>query len=276
MKNKKILLKILLVVLFVVMFVPLWFMFVGSMQNLNGVMRMPPKLFPYPFFLNNYLSFLDYPLMTWFKNTVWSLFVMVVISVFISSSTGYFFATTNFKFKEVFFAILLIGMLMPRISFLIPQYIILKKIHLSGMLIGVVLSSAYTSYGILLARNYFESIPKSLFEAAAIDGANDWDILFHIVLPITPPAIATLALSTSIFYLSDFIWQMLVLQNDKNMTLLIGMIKTTMQIQFSGSNGINPLGRMMAVGIILLIPLVIIFLIANKYFTSSRGGEIKE
>ena len=217
----------------------------------------------------------DFPIFIWIKNTFFSLFVVVVLSTFVSSSTGYVFATTNFKGKEIIWNILLLGLLMPRISMLIPQFMILKYLRISGTLTAVVLSTAYTSYGTLLARNYFESIPKSIFDAAMIDGADDKQILFNIVIPISPPAIITLALSTSIFHLTDYLWQSLVLQKEQHQTLMIGLMKAISQFM-ANQYGINPLGRMMAVGIVLLFPLLIIFLIANRYYLSAKGGEIKE
>lgn len=273
--KKHILAKIILVLLFTIMLIPTWFMLVGSFQNLNGIMTMPPKLWPKTIIITNYLSLLKYPVLTWFINTMGSLCIIILLSVFLSISSGYFFATSSFKGKEILWTILLVGLLLPRISFLIPSYIIIKKLHLSGTLLAVILSTSFSSFGMLLARNYFEAIPKTLFEAAMIDGADDMQILFKIVAPMSPPVLATLALSTSIFFLTDFIWQMLILQKEGVQTLLIGLIKAVQQ--FSGSSfGINPLGRMMAVGITLFIPLLLIFLIANKYFISMRGGEIKE
>lgn len=274
MKNK-IVIKISLVLFFAILLMPIYFMFIGSFQKLNGMMSMPPQLYPKEFTLTNYLSMFDFPVFTWIKNTFVSLFIIVLISTFISASTGYVFATTRFKGKELIWSILLLGLLMPRISMLIPQFMILKYLHISGTLLAIILSTAYTSYGTLLARNYFESIPKSIFEAAMIDGADDSQILYNIVIPISPPAIITLALSTSIFHLSDYLWQSLVLQKEQHQTLMIGLMKAISQFM-ANQYGINPLGRMMAVGIVLLFPLLIIFLIANKYYLSAKGGEIKE
>lgn len=267
--------KIFLIIIFILLLLPIYFMFIGSFQTLNGMMSMPPKLYPKEFTITNYLSMLQFPIATWIKNTFISLFVIVILSTLLSAMTGYVFATTTFKGKEIIWNILLVGMLMPRISMLIPQFIIIKYLHLSGTLTAVILSTAYTSYGMLLARNYFKSIPKAIFESAMIDGADDKNILTHIVIPISPPAIITLGLSTAIFHLTDYLWQSLVLQKEQHQTLMIGLMKAISQFM-ANQFGINPLGRMMAVGIVLLFPLLIIFLIANKYYLSAKGGEIKE
>jgi len=267
--------KLILLIFFFILLIPTWLMIVGSFQNIKGFLANPPAIWPSHFVISNYTTLTSNPLLKWISNTIFSLIWYVIISVLLSASVGYYFATTRFKYKELCWSILLIGLMIPRISFIIPIYVILKKIGLSGTLISIVVSTAYNAGGVLLARNYFESIPKSLLESASIDGANDFDILKLIVTPMSLPAIATLSLFASIGHLSDYIWQMLVLQKPMNQTLLIGLIRSTTSA-IPGDIGANQIGKKFAVGVNLLLPLLLIFLIANKQFISKRGGELKE
>lgn len=277
MKQKYIKTKIILICTFIILFFPTWIMIIGSFQNIQGFMKMPPDLWPTFFTIKNYTIMLYMPIFTWLKNTLIILISTVFLSVFISTSCGYVFATTKFKGKEFIWGILLIGLLLPRISVLIPIYVIIRQLGLSGTLLAVILSTSFSSFGILMARNYFENIPKSLFESAILDGADDVQIIWYIVMPVSFPAITTLSLSTAIFSLSDYIWQALVLQKQAMQTLMVGLIKSgTIGQMIGGEAAINPLGKMMAVGVILFIPLLCVFLISNKYYLSSRGGAIKE
>jgi ABC-type glycerol-3-phosphate transport system permease component len=162
--------------------------------------------------------------------------------------------------------------MIPRISLIIPTFVIIKKIQLSGTLLATILPIIYYPVGLYLSRLYFETIPISLLESARLDGANEIQILSKIVLPLSKPIITCLALFSSINVLQDYIWQMLVLQKENNYTLLVGMMRLAMNRQGGTEANINPLSKAMASGVILLFPLLVIFLIANKYFTKSLAG----
>ena len=117
----------------------------------------------------------------------------------------------------------------------------------------------------------------SLFESARIDGASEWCILVQIVMPLALPVLTAIALFTAIGVLGDYVWQSLVFQFGDVQTLIVGMIKRAQEKAWPGDYNINPLGRQMAVGVILMIPLVTIFGIANKYFvTGISVGGVKE
>jgi len=250
-------------------------MFTGSLQDIHGVMVMPPRFIPHNPNLDNYRYLLKNNAIMWGKNTTIVVLGTVITSVIISIATGYAFATYKFKLKKALWMVLLSQMMIPRISLLIPLYIVMKNLHLSGKLLAVILPVALTPMGIYLARNYFESIPKSIIESARIDGATEIQILRLIVIPISKPIISALSLFAGIGALQDYIWQSLVLQKVELQTLLVGLMRMAME-RGGGELNINPVGRSFAVGILLLLPLLIIFLIANKYFTESLGGAVKE
>lgn len=250
-------------------------MFIGSLLDIYGVMKMPPILFPKNITLDNYYRMLQWPLLQWFFNSLFVVIVSTLLSVLVSCSTGYVFAFYDFKFKKYLWVLFLIGIMIPRISLLIPMFVIIRKLGLSGTLLAAILPIVFSPFGLYLARNYFESIPKSLLESARIDGARESIILVRIVIPISKPIVTSLGLFSAIGALQDFIWQMLVLQKDGVKTLLIGMIGEVSR-RGGGELNINPLGRGFAVSIILMLPLVIVFLIANKHFINIMEGALKE
>jgi len=199
----------------------------------------------------------------------------ILISVTLSVSAGYVFSVYKFKFKKQLWLLYLAQMMIPKISLLIPLYVIMKHLHLSGKQLAVILPAALSPMGIYLAKNYFDSIPKSIIESARIDGASEFQILRFIVAPISKPIIAALSLFAGIGSLQDYLWQMLVLQKPERQTLLVGLMRKAAE-RGTTEMGVNPIGRSFAAGILLLFPLLLIFLAANKYFVESLGGAIKE
>lgn len=269
--------KTFLVIIFILLFIPLYWMIVGSFQNLQGVMVMPPKLIPSHPILDNYIYLLKDDFFILAKNTLVVVIGTVILSAFVSLSAGYAFAAFNFKLKKIIWMLFLSALMIPRISLIIPLFTIIKKLGIQGTLAAVILPIVFSPLGIYLARNYFESIPRSILESARIDGANEWQILWKIVTPVSKPIVSALSLFAGVGALQDYIWQMLVLQNPLKQTLLVGIMRKVMLrgIEDGGIN-VNPVGRSFAAAIILLFPLLIIFIAANKYFINSLGGAIKE
>jgi ABC-type glycerol-3-phosphate transport system permease component len=267
--------KLLLILTFFIMLMPVYFMVVMSFQDISGVVKMPPDLIPNNATMMNYIRLLDSPLLRWLINTILIVLSGTLLSVLLSSMAAYSFAFFQFPYKKILWAILLVGIMIPRISLVIPSYVVIKKMGLSGTMWAVILSVAYSPGNLYLARVYFETVPKSLLESARLDGANEFQILYKIVMPMSKPIITSLSLFTAIGYLGDYLWQMLVLQSPERQTLLVGLIKSSQALGNTIMTGMNPLGYRMAVGVALLFPLLVIFLIANKYFIQDIGGAEK-
>ena len=265
-----------LIIIFIFMLLPIYFMVTGSFQDMQGVMRMPPQLIPTAVTLNNYqrIFALD-SIEAWVFNSVIGTACTALLSVFISSCGGYVFAFYSFKYKSIMWKALLLGLMVPRISFIIPLYVVIKKIGLSGTLAATILPIVFSPVGLYLARTYFETVPKSLLESARLDGASEFMILRFIVAPISKPILAVLAVFASINYLQDYIWQALVLQISERQTLLVALMRFA-NTRGGGELSVQPVSRLLSVGVILLIPLVLIFIFANKYFIDGVGGAVKE
>jgi ABC-type glycerol-3-phosphate transport system permease component len=262
-----------LLLIFLILSAPIWFMFTGSLQDSFGVFVMPPPLFPKNPTLENYGRLFSAPLFArWTLNTVLVLAGTVTLSVVVSCMAGYSFAFYRIPFKKALWMLLLAGIMIPRISLIVPMFVVIKKLHLSGTLAAVILSTALSPFGLFLARTYFETVPRSVLEAARIEGAGELRILFRIVIPISRPIIVALSLFAGIASLQDYMWQMLVLQRPTNHTLLVGLTREVMRRGGGSEMNLNPIGQALAAGVILLLPMVLIFAFANKYFTQAIGG----
>lgn len=264
--------RVILLIVFALLSAPVWFMFTGSLQDSYGVFSMPPPLFPKNPTLENYERLLTVPLVArWAVNTLIVIIGTASLSVVISCMTGYAFATYRFPCKKALWLLLLAGVMIPRISIIIPLFVVVKKLHLSGTIGAVILSTALSPVGLYLARTYFETLPKSLMEAARIEGAGEARILFSVVIPAARPIVSALSLFAAIAAMSDFMWQMLILQKPERHTLLVGLTREIMT-RGAGATSVNPVGQALAAGVILLVPMILIFAFANKYFTQAIGG----
>jgi len=269
--------KVILVILAIIMLLPVWFLATGSLSDIRGVMVMPPKLIPPRASLDNYAYFLSLPLARWVLNTVIIALGTALVSVMVSCSAGYAFAFFNFPLKKWLWLALLAGVMIPRMSVTIPAFVVMRKLGMLSTYHGLILSRALSPMGMYLARVYFQTIPMSLLDAARIDGASEFQTLARIVMPISRPIVTCLALFAGSKALGDYVWQSLVIRQDELRTLLIGLLQAV-SIQNNGNLDfmLNPLGRKFAASMLLLLPLLLIFVVASKYFTSAMGGAIKE
>ena len=268
--------KVILLCLFILALIPIWFTVIGSLQDISGVMKMPPRLIPLTFTLSNYKAMAAWPLIKWTLNTVYLVLSTVAISIIVHVSAGYIFAFYKFKLKSLIWSLLLLGLIIPRMTLLIPWYVVVKQLGIAGTLTAVMLTSVYSPINLYLARNYFNSVPKGIMEAARIDGASDLMILLHIILPLALPIIVVIGLFTAVGALTDYVWPSLVLQKLNVQTLMTGMIKEIMR-RGTTDMSINPIGKQFAVSVVLLAPLLFIFMTANRYFISGiTVGGIKE
>jgi len=268
--------KVWLIVLMILVLLPMWFMAVYSFEDVHGILRMPPRIFPATPTLENYRYIAKWPLSGWILTSIATVIATVFFSVVVYAMAGYAFTFKKIPFKGIIWAAFIAGMMVPRMSLMIPLYITIRQIGLSGTLAAVVLTSIYQPVNLYLTKNFMQQIPKSIIESASIDGATEWTILYRVIIPLALPVLTLVALFTAIFVLSDYVWQSLVFQFGDVKTLVVGIMKKLME-RGGGELNINPLGRQMAAGMILIVPLLTIFLIANKYFiTGISVGGVKE
>ena len=266
--------KLAIVIIGCALMYPLWSMFAGSFLLDSKILMMPPAFFPKRPVLANYQWIAQIPrLGPWFVNTLIVVTVSTILSVTVSILSGYAFSL--YKYPAIIWLVLLSPLMMPRISILIPLFVVIRKLHLSGTLWAVILPILFAPGSVYLARTYFETIPKSILESARIDGAGEATIIWHIVMPISAPIVAFLAVLAAIASYGDFIWQMLQLTRGHIQTLMVGLIFMITQYAASWSNN-DPIGHSFAAGIVLLIPFLAIFIAGNKYMISTLGGAIKE
>lgn len=264
---------VVLILCSLVLLYPLWLMFVGSLQDIRGVMRMPPNLIPVNPTLENYRALVkESHFVRWVMVTALLSGTGVSLLVLVTCMAGYGLSQWPSAITKVASSLFILSIMIPRQCLLIPLYVLVKRLHFHPW-IAVVLPLSYFPVGIILAKNYFDTIGRSVIESARIDGANEVTILTRIVMPLSRPILGVMAIFGFIFVLSDYVWQYLLLTRPSQQTLLVGLLSIV--VKKSGMIQVNPIGMQLAAGTILFVPMLIVFVIFQKQFISglTMGGE---
>ena len=238
---------------------------------------MPPEWLPLSPALENYQWVFEQNVGMFALNTVVITGATVVGSTVVSCMAAYAFAFYDWRGKKTLWLLLLAGIMIPVISLIIPRFVVMRQLGLGGTRLAVILPALLAPQHMYLARNYFETVPRSLLDSARMDGANEFQILGRIVAPISRPIIACLAIFTAVGSMGDYLWPMLQLQKASRRTMLIGLTSAVREYRGELADTIiNPLGRQFAVAMVLLVPILLVFFAASRYFTSALGGALKE
>ena len=244
----------------VTMVAPFVWMLSSSLKKNLEVFHIPPTLIPAVPQWHNYIEiFKVVPYSRWFLNSTFIAVTQTVLYLFVASLAGYTFSRLRFPGREAIFTLYLATMMVPGEVTLIPKFILMKELHLIDTFAAVILPGVFNAYGVFLLRQFFMTLPDSLEEAAILDGASYFRIYWNIILPLSGPALATLGLFSFMGAWNDFLWPLIVINSENMKPLSVGLAS------FHGLYETNwPL--LMAASTVALIPIVIIFVVAQKYF----------
>jgi len=244
----------------ITMVVPLVWMVSTSLKTKLGVFHIPPNFIPSNPQWHNYVDMLKaVPYGRWFLNSVFISVTQTVIYLFVASLAGFAFARLRFPGRELIFTLYLATLMVPGEVTLIPKFILMKELHLIDTYAAVILPGVFNAYGVFLLRQFFMTLPDSLEEAAVIDGASYFRIYWQIILPLAGPALATLGLFSFMGAWNDFLWPLIVINSEHLKPLSVGL---------AGFHGLYETHwpHLMAASTLALIPIILVFVIAQKYF----------
>jgi multiple sugar transport system permease protein len=241
---------------------PFWYMLVTSLKPQTFIFEMPPRLWPQEITAGNYIAALGKDSFgLYFFNSLFVAVCSTMATIFVSSMTAYAFARLEFPGKEIIFYGLLLGMMVPPVMLIIPQFIIATRLDLVDEFAGLIL--VYITMNLsgqtFLLRGFFEGIPKELEEAALIDGASKWKIFWKIVFPLSKPGVAVVTIFTFLYSWDEFPWAHVAMKEASKRTLPIA-------IAFFQSQHLTEWGQVFAASIVSLIPIVIVFIVFQRYF----------
>jgi multiple sugar transport system permease protein len=243
-----------------VMLIPLLWMAVTSIESLNETRHFPPILIPHGVHLDNYTAVLhDAAFGRWYLNTAVVTTITVLANLLLCSMAGYAFARIHFFASGLTFILVLATLMIPFQVVMIPTFLIVRKLGLIDTLPALIVPNLASAFGIFMLRQFFRTLPVELEEAARIDGASRLGVLFKIVLPLSAPALATLAVIQFMWTWNDFLWPLITIYSEKNMTLQLGL--TTFQGAHQSANNL-----LMAANVMSMAPILLLFFFAQRYF----------
>lgn len=250
----------MLIPIAVVMLIPMVWMLVTSLETLNETRHFPPVLLPHSLAPGNYAAVLQQaPFARWFVNTMIVTVATVAGNLLFCSLAGYAFARIKFFGREVVFILLLATLMIPFQVVMIPTFIIVKDLGMINTLNALIVPNLANAFGVFLLRQFFRTLPVELEEAARIDGASRLSVLFKIVLPLSGPVLATLAVITFLWTWNDFLWPLITIYSPNNMTLQLGL--TTFQGTHQTATNL-----LMAANVMSMLPVLLLFFLAQRYF----------
>ncbi|OCA85663.1 sugar ABC transporter ATP-binding protein [Bacillus sp. FJAT-27225] len=240
---------------------PLWWMISTSLKSPAEIAQYPPTFIPKEFHFSNYLeAWKTAPFTRWAMNTLFIAVIGTIGAVVVNSLVAYAFAKIRFKGRNALFVIVLSTMLIPGFVTMVPQYILFSKLGwLNTYLPLIVPAFLGSAFFIFLLRQFMMTIPNSLIEAAILDGANHIQIWWHIMVPLTKPALMTVAIFNFNGAWNDLLGPLLYINDERLYTLQIGLqtFKGTVQTQWH---------YLMAMSVTVLLPVVLIFFFFQRYF----------
>lgn len=256
---------------------PFVWMILTAFKTPPEVFAWPPSILPKTWTLQNFQAAWatgNFPRL--FANSMVVAFAATILNLLFDSMAAFAFARMRFPGKDLLFGLVLATMMLPAVVTIIPLFLIVKGLPAPGAggwlntYAGIVAPGAATAFGIFLFRQYFQTIPHEIDEAATLDGASIWRIYWQFVMPLAKPAVVTVAIFTFVFQWNDFLWPLVAATDADMYTVQVGLS------YFTTEHGIDwPL--LMAASVIVTLPVLMLYFFLQKYFIGGiTMGGVKE
>jgi multiple sugar transport system permease protein len=254
----------------VVALFPFYWMVTTALTPRASAIRVPPTLFPADATLANLIALFEQaPVLLWAFNSLVIATAIMVGHILFDSMAGYAFARKQFRGKAILFTLIVASLMIPVHVTLVPRFILITEMGLANNLLGVIAPSIADVFGIFLMRQFMQSLPRELEEAARVDGANEWQVFWRIVIPLSRPAVATVAIFSFVGAWNAFLWPLIVLSSRNLLTLPVGV--ALLQQEFSTNIGLQ-----MAGAVVGAVPMIVLFLLFQRHFLEGvRVGALK-
>ncbi len=250
---------VLALIALAIIFPFIWMVFT-SFKPEAQIAQYPPKLFPDSWTLENYQNVWSrIPFARLFLNSIVMAGGVTIISLLLDSMAAYALSRLEFPGRDATFIAILIALMLPFQVMFIPLYVVVHDLGMLDSYSGLIVPRATNAFGIFMLRQFFMTLPKELDEAARIDGASEFGIYWRIILPLSGPALATLAIFHFMYNWNDFLWPLLITSSTEMRTLPAGLAL------FVGQHVVE-YGVVMAGAVLTLLPLLVAFLFAQRYF----------
>ncbi|MHB8277646.1 MAG: carbohydrate ABC transporter permease [Candidatus Humimicrobiaceae bacterium] len=243
------------------MVLPFLWMIISSFKPNIDIVSVGFKLFSPNWTLDNYRKVLgDMNIGRAYFNSIFVASVATAFTIFSASAAGFLFSKLKFWGRDALFFLVLGSVMIPPQIVLIPLYLMISRAHLVNSYPGLIIPFLINAFGVFLMRQFIYGIPNDLLEAARIDGASDWKIYFRIILPLVKPAIAVVGILTFLWAYDEFLWPLVVINNNamRTLPLILG--------RYAMAEGGVVAGASMATTSLVLGPLLLIYFFFQRFF----------
>ena len=257
----KVIVYIILILIACVMVIPFLWMLSASIKSDREVFQMNPFVWipEVPRWSNYSNIWTKIPFARFVGNTVFLTLVVTFLQLLTSSFAAYSFAKLNFRHKNGLFLAYIATIAMPWQVYMVPQFIMMRKMGLNDKLTAIICLQAFSAFGVFMMKQFYEGIPDDLCEAARIDGMSEYRIYASIMLPLSKPALSTLTIFTFVATWNDYLGPLIYLKSQNKKTIQLGLKMFISQYS-------SDYGLIMAGSVLSLIPVLIVFLVLQKYF----------
>jgi putative chitobiose transport system permease protein len=266
-RNRLLMYVLLFLIALITLFPLLWLISTALKSQTENIFQSPPQLWPSSPTLDNFVSvWQSNPMGRYLFNSTLVAVVTVSLNLLFSALAAYPLARLSFPGRDWIFIAIVTTIMIPFQIVMIPLYILIVKLSLANTYFGMIFPSLASAFGIFLLRQAFMGVPKEMEEAARMDGCSDFGLWWHIMLPAIRPALVTLAIFVFIGSWSDFLWPLIVIQDENLYTLPLGVAK------LAGTFSLD--WRLVAAGsIISIAPVLILFLFLQRYIVPTEAGS---
>jgi alpha-1,4-digalacturonate transport system permease protein len=245
-----------------IVLVPVIWTVLSSFKTQTELARRPPRVLPGQLSFDNYSEALtSFDFGHYLLNSVLVTTGATLLTLAINSMAAYALAKYNFRGRNALFLLTLSVIMIPLQVILLPVYQTVSDLGLVNSLWGMIIPAAATPTGVFILRQYMLTIPDDLIEAARLDGAGEWRIFSRIILPLAMPALAVVTIFSVVWRWNDFLWPLLVAQDEKYYTLPVALARLS-------SQQVVPFNLVLAMSVLSMLPVVIIFLIMERRITT--------
>ena len=240
--------------LVVIMVFPFYWMVITAFKTQKESMIFPPTLIPSQITFESFSTVMEkIPFGLFFKNSLIIALSVVLLQFIVVVPAAYGFAKYNFRCKNLFFAFVLLGFMLPQQITFAPSYLMFNKVGLLNSYAPMIIPFIGNAFGIFLLRQYFLQIPQEIIEAARLDDASEWKIIVRIMIPMARTAISSIGLLSFISSWNSYFWPLVMTSNNTYRTLPIGVTL------LPGSEGASQWPIVMAGNLMMVLPILVVY-----------------
>ena len=257
----KVIVYVILILIALIMIIPFLWMLSASIKSDRQVFQMNPFVWipENPKISNYHDIWTKIPFGKFVGNTVYLTIIVTFLQLLTISFAAYSFAKLQFRYKNGLFLAYIATIAMPWQVYMVPQFIMMRKMGLNDKLLAIICLQAFSAFGVFMMKQFYEGIPDDLCEAARIDGMSEYTIYAKIMLPLSKPALSTLTIFTFVNTWNDYLGPLIYLKSQEKKTIQLGLKMFISQYS-------SDYGLIMAGSVLSLIPVLIVFLCLQKYF----------